>query len=101
MSDLQLDLGLLEQLYVEIQRVLVAFTQAKPASHELTDAVGVYEDSPADGLAHQVERFSTGWDIRRGQIIETMTSVSNAITAIHDTFQELDATLADALTQAA
>lgn len=101
MSDLKLDLAMLQQLYVEINSVLLEFMDAKPVRHELIEAVGVYDDFHADGLAHQVDRFSSGWDIRRGHIIDTMTSVRNAIKAIHDTFEELDSTLADALTQAA
>jgi hypothetical protein len=46
-----------------------------------------------DELAH----FMNRWDKRRGQLADSMTGVSDALGAIHDSFSETDGKLASEL----
>lgn len=98
MADLRMNLEVLKQLDLEITQIWLDFRSVKPMRDDLSQAVGVYEGSDADGLAKRVEDFSKGWDIRRGEIVDTLEATALALSAIWKTFAELDGVLYNALT---
>jgi hypothetical protein len=99
MADLLIDLQTLDDLVLALNKITWEFNNAKPVRPQLVAAVGDYENSASDGLAGNVDAFSKGWDIHRSQIQTTLTAVSSAVKAIHDTFISVDNDLAAALTQ--
>lgn len=95
MPDLLLDLPTLEQLHWDLTMVVANFYDITPISKQLSGAVG------DDGLAGKVQDFADGWDIRRTKITEAMQAIDASVKAIHDTFSQVDAELAAAVTQGA
>ena len=50
------------------------------------------------GLAARVNDFADSWDINRGKLTEALEFVTESLTAIIDTFRELDEAQARAAT---
>lgn len=88
MSDLRIDLSLMDGLYKDLLQVSMAFTEIDTVSKNVANVVG----HPA--LAERVGDFSGTWDDRRATIIESLDAVWKAALAIHKNFKELDQEMA-------
>jgi len=87
MSDLRFDLDALRTASGRITRVSSRLDGAGDDSRHLPDAAG--HDSVRDALRD----FRDKWSLHRDELQEELAFLSNSLTAIADTFTELDAEL--------
>lgn len=91
MANLSIDYDELNRARIDIDDVLSSFSNADKVSSDIGGLVG------HSGLASKVEEFSDSWDINRDKLKESLSFISESLTAIIDTFTELDAAQAKAL----
>lgn len=88
MADIELDLGDLHTLWVELSRVHRRFGEADGVGTRLVDAVG------HRGLAGRLRDFGSSWDERREDLAEDLDRVWRGIRLVEEVHRELDLTLA-------
>lgn len=49
------------------------------------------------GVAQKIDEFSGHWKVKRGELAEAVAYVAAAVTAVHDTFRDLDVDMATQL----
>ncbi len=89
---LRLDLGALEQLHRDLAAAAVEFRSGDQMSGALADAVG------QDELRKAVHDFAGGWSRRRQSLLDALDKVTAEAGTIHDTFDELDGSIASSIT---
>jgi methyl-accepting chemotaxis protein len=89
MADLRLDLGRLREMSGNLDEIAARFGNAGRFGDEVAFAVG-----PIGALQGQVYSFSGNWDDTRRGIQENLTSLSDSLEMISQTFEDLDAQLA-------
>lgn len=92
--DIQLDMSALSELAHDLASVIDEFEKANDNARGTADATGSRE------LADRVRDFAQGWNIRRGKMIEDITTLQETIAAIVATFTEADEDMARALEEA-
>ncbi len=92
MSDLRLDFERLADARDRLASVISEFEGARSIHAGLPEATGHYR------LQFAVADFRDAWSVRREQLTDEITAVREAVVAIHDTFQALDADLAHRVT---
>jgi uncharacterized protein YukE len=95
MSDLVIQMHLLDQLEKDLADIAAEYAKADEFSGEMADAVG------NDELGDRVRDFSTKWNDRRKNMTEQVTALHEQVKAIRDAFTEVDAELGKALVEAA
>lgn len=88
MADIELDLGDLHTLWVELSRVHRRFGEAEGVDPRLLDAVG------HAGLGGRLRDFGSSWDERREDLGEDLDKVWRGIRLVEEVYRELDLTLA-------
>lgn len=91
MSDLVLDLDLMESVAARLRLIEHAFGEATCVSRALSGAVG------HDGLAESVRNFADSWDDRRTKIVEALSTIAATTEAIEQAFSTADATMGNAM----
>ena len=91
MANLNIDYDELSRARVDIDDVRSSFARADKVSSDIAGLVG------HSGLASKVNDFSDSWDISREKLHESLSFISESLTAVIDTFTELDAAQAKAL----
>ena len=91
MSDLNLDFAELGRSRTDIDDAARIFARADRVSEDIAGLVG------HGGLAAKVNEFSDSWDISRDALQASLEGVADSLTALIDTFAELDAAQAKAL----
>lgn len=89
MSDIRIDFDRLERAHSRLTSVIGDFESTSQVQAHLADATGHPQ------LSHVVSDFRSAWSIRRGELVEELNFIDDAVQAIHDTFKELDKSLAD------
>lgn len=89
MSDIRIDFDRLERAHSRLTSVIGDFESTSQVQAHLADATGHPQ------LSHVVSDFRSAWSIRRGELVEELNFIDDAVQAIHDTFTELDKSLAD------
>jgi len=87
-----LDYEELRAARADIGRAAEDFESADSVSADIASVVG------HSGLASKVEDFADSWDISREKLQEGLEFVGSFLTAIIDSFTELDQAQADAVT---
>lgn len=93
MANLNIDYDELLRARTDIDDVLSSFSRANAVSSDIAGLVG------HNGLASKVNDFADSWDISREKLHESLEFISESLTAVIDTFQELDAAQAASLTK--
>lgn len=91
MSDLKIDLHELAAARRRLAQATAAFENAHLGAHELADLTGHKR------VAGKVRDFADNWDYHRGLLLQNMHVVLSGLEAIHDTFAEVDGSLARSL----
>ena len=89
MSDIRIDLDRLDSARARLDTVITEFDATSPVQAHLAGATG------HPRLISVVDDFRSAWSVRRGEMVEELTFLRDAVQAIHDTFVELDQSLAD------
>lgn len=84
MSDLRIDYDGFRQAATALDDVVSRFDSAHANAHAASEYVG------HAGLAHKVREFADSWDINRGELRDGLAFVSAALTAVVETFSDLD-----------
>lgn len=87
--------GLLSQTQTNLQSILTEFEGAEKFSEHVASLTGHAR------LEHEVQAFASSWNIKRAEVIESVTALKESIGAINDAFDNLDADLAKALSDTA
>ena len=93
MSDLKIDVAELTASASRAERIAGDFTTAERIADETAGYTG------HDGLAGKVRDFGGKWDIARGKLEESLTTIADYLRAVVDTFDDLDTDLAASLEQ--
>lgn len=88
MADLEINGEDLNAAISQSNSVITHFTDADTRAERASQNVGV------QALANKVNDFADAWDIRRGKTVENLTFVRDSLTAIRDTFEDIDGNLA-------
>ncbi len=91
MANLNIDYDELNRARTDIDDVRSSFSRADRLSSDIAGLVG------HGGLASKVNDFADSWDINRDKLNESLTFVSESLTAVVETFMELDAAQAKSL----
>jgi len=94
-TDLQLDLALLEQLKTDLDAIVKEFKGADDFSDDTADATG------HDELAGHVRDFAHKWNDKRKKMTEAVENLSSSVASITDGFTQVDDGLAKALEEGA
>lgn len=94
MADLVVDTTVLSDLGSDLGRVATEFAEANVRSDAIAAAVG------HDRLSDTVRSFAHGWDDTREDMVEQITFLAEATTAIAETLVETDSELACSLEDA-
>lgn len=89
MSDIRIDFDRLDRAHSRLTSVIGDFESASQVQAHLPDATGHPQ------LSQVVTDFRTAWSVRRGELVDELHFIDDAVQAIHDTFEELDKSLAD------
>ena len=89
MSDIRIDFDRLDRAHSRLSSVIGDFESTSQVQAHLADATGHPQLSP------EVSDFRAAWSIRRGELVDELRFIDDAVQAIHDTFEELDKSLAD------
>ena len=89
MSDIRIDFDRLDRAHSRLSSVIGDFESTSQVQAHLADATGHPQLSPV------VSDFRAAWSIRRGELVDELRFIDDAVQAIHDTFEELDKSLAD------
>ena len=92
MADLVVDFDELVSARSRIDHAVSTFQGVERVGHDISALVG------HSGLASKVNDFADSWDINRGKLTEALEFVIESLTAIIDTFRELDEAQAKAAT---
>ncbi|MBG6055029.1 hypothetical protein IWX81_001440 [Salinibacterium sp. CAN_S4] len=92
MADLVVDFDELVSTRSRIDHAVSTFQSVERVGHDISGLVG------HSGLASKVNDFADSWDINRGKLTEALEFVTESLTAIIDTFRELDEAQAKAAT---
>ncbi|GGE81988.1 hypothetical protein [Mycetocola zhadangensis] len=84
---------LLKQTQIDLQSILTEFEGAEKFSEAVADLTG------HPRLAGRVRDFASSWNIKRDETIESVKAIKDSVGSIADTFTQLDADLAKALTK--
>ncbi len=95
MADIRLDMQALLQLKTDLEAVVSEFTSAD----EFSDAVG--EATGHDALRDHVRDFAHKWNDKREKMLEAVQDLQKKIEGITDGFTKVDASLTQALQDAA
>jgi uncharacterized protein YukE len=95
MSDLVIQMSLLEQLEQDLAAIAAEYEKADEFSGEMSDAVG------HDELGERVREFSHTWNDRRTNMTKQVTALRDQVAAIREAFTQVDAELGKALVEAA
>lgn len=93
MADLKLDADELLASASRAERIAGDFSTAERIADETAGYTG------HDGLAGKVRDFGDKWDIARGKLEESLTTIADYLRAVVDTFDDLDTDLAASLEQ--
>lgn len=93
MADLKLDADELLASASRAERIAGDFSTAE----RIADETAGYTEH--DGLAGKVRDFGDKWDIARGKLEESLTTIADYLRAVVDTFDDLDTDLAASLEQ--
>lgn len=93
MADLKLDADELLASASRAERIASEFSTAERIADETAGYTG------HDGLAGKVRDFGDKWDIARGKLEESLTTIADYLRAVVDTFDDLDTDLAASLEQ--
>jgi len=88
----RIDYDELRSARADIDRAAELFGSANSVSADIASVVG------HSGLASKVDDFADSWDISREKLQEGLEFVASFLTAIIDSFTELDKAQADAVT---
>jgi len=91
MANLNIDYDELSRARIDVDDVASAFGRADQVTSDIAGLVG------HSGLASKVTEFSESWDINRDKLQESLVFISESLTAVIDTFTELDAAQAKAV----
>lgn len=86
---------LLAQTQTNLQSILTEFEGAEKFSEYVASLTG------HSRLESEVREFASSWNIKRAEVIESVTALKESIGAINDAFDNLDADLAAALADTA
>lgn len=86
--DIDIDLDALEALGADLTKVATEFDQAHGNAADAAEATG------HDGLRHQVIDFADTWNIKRGAMVDNITSLQGIIQQIAESFTQVDTDLA-------
>lgn len=92
MRDLVVSYDELDSARSRIDRAVSTFEGVERVGHDISTLVG------HSGLAARVNDFADSWDINRRELTEALEFVTESLTAIIDTFRELDEAQARAAT---
>lgn len=92
MANLNIDYDELLRARTDIDDVVSSFSRADAVSSDIAGLVG------HSGLASKVDDFADSWDISREKLRTSLEFISDSLTAVIDTFKELDAAQAKSLT---
>jgi hypothetical protein len=96
MSDrLVIEGELLTQTQTHLQSILTEFEGAEKFSEHVASLTG------HPRLEKEVREFASSWNIKRAEVIKSVTALKESIGAISDAFTNLDADLAKALADTA
>ena len=95
MSDIVIQMHLLEQLEKDLLAIATEYSNADTFTGEMADVVG------HDGLGERVREFSRSWNDRRKNMTEQVTALHEQVKAIRDAFTQVDEELGKALVEAA
>lgn len=87
--------ALLEQTQTHLQSILTEFEGAEKFSQHVASLTG------HDRLKGEVENFAESWNIKRAEVVESVTALKESIGAINTAFNNLDSDLAKALADTA
>lgn len=93
--DLSIDMGTLQTLATDLASIVRELENADERASDAAEATG------HDGLRDRVNDFADKWRIKREDMIADVQTLSDVMTAIVDTFTQVDADLAKALEDAA
>lgn len=94
MTTLRIDADVLLQQSKAISTVRTSLSNVRSTANEVAGTVG------HDRLAAKVREFGSKWDITRSKLDERLLFVEESLTAIRETFEELDGSLAEQATEA-
>ncbi len=92
MADIRIDGDDLNGAIQQTSAVVTYFENADTRAERAAQNVG------HGGLSSKVNDFADAWDIRRGKFTESLTFVRDSLTAIRDTFDDIDQQIARDLT---
>lgn len=84
MGNLSIDYDELYRARTDVDDVAATFAKADQVTSDIASLVG------HDGLKSKVTEFSESWDINRDKLNESLEFISESLTAIIDTFTEID-----------
>lgn len=88
MSDIRLDYGDLSSAARALDEVKQLLDRANQDTDEAARHCG------HAGLARKIDEFSGHWKVKRGELAESVALLAAAVTAVHDTFLDLDVEIA-------
>ena len=91
MLDIRLDLDRMQAIHATLTDLVTAFDGTERFNDDVADATG------HAALSLVVGEFADWWNARRNELTEDLGYVAERAQAIHDTFQELDAHLAESI----
>ena len=91
MTDLILDMKLLDQLKSDLEAIVKEFKNADDFSDDTADATG------HDDLAGHVRDFAHKWNDKRQSMTESVENLSKSVSSVTDGFTQVDAGLAKSL----
>lgn len=86
---------LLTQTQTHLQSILTEFEGAEKFSEHVASLTG------HPRLQEEVREFASSWNIKRAEVVTSVTALKDSIGAINDAFESLDADLAKALADTA
>lgn len=86
---------LLTQTQTNLQSILTEFEGAEKFSEHVASLTG------HSRLQEEVREFASSWNIKRAEVVKSVTALKESIGAINDAFNNLDADLAKALADTA
>lgn len=91
MLDIRLDLDRMQAVHETLTDLVAAFDGTERFNDDVAAATG------HAALAAVIGEFADWWNVRRNQLTEDLAYVAERAKAIHDTFEELDARMANAV----
>lgn len=88
MADVKLTLDELQEMSDELGLIIEEFENATTRSEELEQAIGA--PFGRTDLRDAVEEFETRWDVKRGDLKDSLSGVDEHLTAVIDGFEGLD-----------